>query len=82
MWGFHKPPNQKETEFLQNLNCLIDFYTPVQENIITGFNMEKENHQFYEFVEMLALLCSINKPTYYQSKNPTCNNSFRLINKT
>ena len=29
---------------------------------------------------MFALLCPINKPTYYQSKNPTCTNLF-LTNK-
>ena len=73
MLGIYKPPNQKETKFLQELKQLFDFHTPVYETkiIIGDLNMAIEDHQFNEFIEMFAFFYHINKPTYYESKYST-----------
>ena len=72
--GIYKAPNQKDAEFLQHLSWLLDFYNTTHENIIIigDFNMTTENHYFNDFMEMFTLSCLINKPTCFQSINPTC----------
>ena len=72
--GIYKAPNQKDAEFLQHLSWLLDFYNTTHENIIIigDFNMTTENQYFNDFMEMFTLSCLINKPTCFQSINPTC----------
>ena len=70
----HKPPCQNDNEFLNRINSILDHYLTTYEKIILieDFHLCVENTHFEATLENYDLGNLMNKPTCYQSNNPTC----------
>ena len=72
--GLYKSPSQSEDYFLDVL-CKVLSKQPCQyENVILigGFNLTVNNENLGVFMNTFNLESLINKPTCFQSANPTC----------
>ena len=70
--GIYKPPYQNGIEFLNRINYQ-SYLTTYENTILVGdFNLCVENTHLEATLEDYDLSNLINKPTYYQSNNPTC----------
>ena len=72
--GLYKSPSQNEDYFLDVL-CKVLSKQPCQyENVILigGFNLTVNNENLGVFMNTFNLESLINKPTCFQSANPTC----------
>ena len=72
--GINKLPCQNDIEFLNRINSVLDHYLRTYENIILigDFNLCGENTHLEDTLENCDLSNLINKPTCYESNNPTC----------
>ena len=72
--GIYKQPCQIDIEFLNQIYSILDHYLTTYENIILigGFNLCVENTHLEATLENYDLNNPTNKPTCYQSDNPTC----------
>ena len=72
--GLYKPPSLNEKYFLENLSNLLNRLACHYENIILigDFNLTVENKTLETFMSTFNFDCLIQKPTCFQSVNPTC----------
>ena len=80
--GLYKSPSQNENYFLDILSKVLGKQTCQYENVmlIGDFNLTVNNKNLGVFMNTFNLESLINKPTCFQSSNPTCINLI-LTNK-
>ena len=81
--SLYKQPSQNENNCLDNLYLVINSLNCQYENLmlIGDFNMTIENKKLEVFMNSLGLECLIEKPTCFQSKNPSCIDLILTIKK-
>ena len=72
--GLYKSPSQNENYFLDILSKVLSKQTCQYENVmlIGDFNLTVNNKNLRVFMNTFNLDSLINKPTCFQSANPTC----------
>ena len=72
--GLYKSPSQNENYFLDILSKVLSKQTCQYENVmlIGDFNLTVNNKNLGVFIDKFNLDSLINKPTCFQSANPTC----------
>ena len=72
--GLYKSPSQNENYFLDILSKVLSKQTCQYENVmlIGDFNLTVNNKNLGVFMNTFNLDSLINKPTCFQSANPTC----------
>ena len=72
--GLYKPPNQKTSDFIQNLSLILDLFLNKYDNVtlIADFNLSSDDVPFESFLQAFNLTSLIKKATSFQSSNPSC----------
>ena len=70
--GVYKSPNQNDTEFLNRIGAILDYYSQKYDNvtIIGDFNITTENTHLQSMMQAHNLNILIKEPICFQSKNP------------
>ena len=67
--GLYKPPNQKMSEFIQNLSLKLDLFNVT---LIGSFNLSSNDVPLECFLQAYNLTSLIKEATCFQSSNPSC----------
>ena len=72
--GLYKPPNQKTSDFIQNLSSILDLFLKNYDNVtlIGDFNLSSDDVPFESFLQAYNLTSLIKEATCFQSSNPSC----------
>ena len=72
--GLYKPPNQKTSDFIQNLSLVLDLFLKNYDNVtlIGDFNLSSDDVPFESFLQAYNLTSLIKEATCFQSSNPSC----------
>ena len=72
--GLYKPPNQKTSNFIQNLNLILDLFKKNYDNVplIGYFNLYSDDVPSESFLQAYSLTSLIKVATCFQSSNPSC----------
>ena len=73
LW-LYKPPNQKTSNFIQNLGLILDVFKKNYDNVtlIGGFNHSSDDIPLESFLQACNLASLIKEATCFQSSNPSC----------
>ena len=71
--GLYKPPNQKTSDFIQNLSLILDHFLKKYDKVrlIGDFNLPSDDVPFESFLQAYNLTSLIMEATYFQSSNPS-----------
>ena len=69
--GLYKPPNQKTSDFIQNLSSILYLFLKDYDNVtlIGDFNLSSDNVPFESFLQAYNLTSLIKEATSFQSSN-------------
>ena len=72
--GLYKPPNQKTSNFIQNLSLILELFKKNYDNVtlIEDFNLSSDDVPFESFLQACNLTSLIKEATCFQSSNPSC----------
>ena len=72
-WLLYKPPNQKASDFIQNLNLMLDIFFKNYDNVtlISDFNLSSDDVPLESFLQAYNLTSLIKEATCFQSRNPS-----------
>ena len=72
--GLYKPPNQKTSDFIQNLSLILDLFLKNYDNVtlIGDFNLSSDDVPFESFLQAYNVNSLIKEATCFQSSNPSC----------
>ena len=72
--GIYKPPSQNDSEFLNRISLIMDYYLRRYENILAigDFNLSVEKSHLADFTQVYDFSSLLKKPTCYQSNTPSC----------
>ena len=72
--GLYKPPNQKTSDFIQNLSLILDLFLKNYDNVtlIGDFNLSSDDVPLKSFLQAYNLTSLIREATCFKSSNPSC----------
>ena len=72
--GLCKPPNQKTSDFIQNLSLILDLFKRNYDNVtlIGDFHHSSDDVHFKSFQQAYNLTSLIKEATFFQSSDPSC----------
>ena len=72
--GLYKLQNQKTSDFIQNLNSILDLFLKNYDNVtlIGDFNLSSDDVPLESFLQACNLTSLIKETTCFQSNNPSC----------